>query len=230
MTHQCCLDPCTGKRSTSFWTGLEADEITEILQQVSAFTRTFSQGASIVADDEDDYLMYLLEGHVSVSVALENGKCIPLRHLHTGEVFGVSSGSEISGTLAFCAESISTVQFIHKPLFLGRLTEHPQLLSNYLAFMNHRISFLLNKVILFSIQNNRQRIACFFLGEMKQQQDHLLTVDLSKTCLLECLGMSRSSFYRELNALTTAGAIHPVGRKQYQCNTNILNEVLNSDT
>ncbi|SMP60604.1 Crp/Fnr family transcriptional regulator [Anoxynatronum buryatiense] len=229
MTHQCCLYPCAGKRSTSFWAGLEADEIAGILQQVSTFTRTFSQGVSIESDNEDDYLMYLLEGHVSVSVALENGKFIPLRHIHTGEVFGVSSGSEINGTLAFSAESISTVQFIHKPLFLGVLTEHPQLLANYLAFMNHRISYLLNKVILFSIQNNRQRIACFFLGEMKQQQENLLTVDLSKTCLLECLGMSRSSFYRELNALTAAGAIHPVGRKQYQCNTAILNEVLSRD-
>lgn len=229
ITHQCCLYPCTGEKSTSFWAGLDAAEIASILQQVSAFTRSFSQGTYIHHTDESDYLMYLLQGHVTASVALENGKCIPLRHIHAGEIFGVSSGTEMNGTISFCAECSCTVQFIPKPLFLKILAEHPPLLANYLAFMNHRISFLMNKIILFSIQNNRQRIACFFLGEIRNQQSSLLTIDLSKTCLLECLGMSRTSFYRELNALMEAGAILPKGQKQYLCDADALSAVLKGD-
>ncbi|MEW9121962.1 MAG: Crp/Fnr family transcriptional regulator [Thermotaleaceae bacterium] len=213
--------------SLNFFEGMKKKEMDNFFAKISSTIEIFPRNTRIDSHEKHGgYILYLLSGNVTASVTLPNGKWIPLRYIKAGEIFGLSSTSEGNENLSFVSASKATVKFIKKAEFLKLLESQPKLLANYLAFVNNRISFLLNKIVLFSIQNNRQRIAYYFLNETHKQKNSLIHIDLSKTCILECLGMSRASFYRELNILLEEKAIEVLHNKKYLCHWERLNNIL----
>lgn len=132
--------------------------------------------------------------------------------------------------LSFETLSPVTVLCIPKEDFFQYTGGHPEFLKYYMSSIHDRVHFLLEKVILFSIQNNKQRIAYYFINEVHRQKSHIITIDMNKTCILECLGMSRGSFYRELNTLTLGGSIKQLDANTYECDLEQPNKAFSEDT
>lgn len=175
-------------------------------------------------------ILYLESGCINVSITLPNGKWIPLRRVNPGEFFSLSSFVTPSEHLSFETLSPVTVLCIPKEDFFQYTGDHPEFLKYYMSSIHDRVHFLLEKVILFSIQNNKQRMAYYFINEVNCQKSHIITIDMNKTCILECLGMSRGSFYRELNTLTLEGSIKQLDANTYECDLEQLNKAFSEDT
>jgi len=229
MSRHCSLPTHCCDKKALLNKGVEPSSFFQIVKRISTATRHYTKNMRLQIDPSGETLLYLQQGQVMDVVVLANGKEIPLQAIHPGELFGFSAETHIMGSVDYYAQCDSSVMLVQKSQLLQSLSNHPQLLSNYFDYINGHLNSLLNKVILFTIQNNRQRIACYFLGEIQRQGHDHLTMNVSKTHLLECLGMSRSSFYRELNALIESGALLPVGHKQYKCNRCQLERILQQD-
>ncbi|WP_093373321.1 Crp/Fnr family transcriptional regulator [Tindallia magadiensis] len=226
MEHCFCLKANEQEAVSDFWEGFSEKEKAFLLSEVSSGSKHYSSGCFIDEEETEEHMIYLQKGRVTAFISLENGKNIPLRFIRGGEMFGLSYPSLITGTITFQVLEEAEVYFVRKVLLLEKLSAYPKLLANYLAFVSQRTAFLLNKTILFSIQSNRQRIACFFLNEISHQNTCRLQIHLSKSCMLDCLGMSRSSFYREFNALQQTKAIVLIDKNQYQCCPDKLEAIM----
>ncbi|SDZ20971.1 Crp/Fnr family transcriptional regulator [Tindallia californiensis] len=229
MSNCFCLDSIKNQKTSDFWDGIPAQETKLILEEISCGARVYPCGCFIEHEETEDSMLYLKHGQVTAFISLENGKNIPLRFIQAGEMFGLSYPSLLTGSLTFQVKEEASIYFLRKSLLLEKISQHPQLLSNYLSFVNQRTAFLLNKTILFSIQSNRQRIACFFLNEIRSQNTCSFQINLSKSCMLDCLGMSRSSFYRELNALQKTKAIELVDKNKYRCCPHQLEAIMQEE-
>ncbi len=170
-------------------------------------------------------MLYLKSGCISVSITLPNGKWIPLRQVTPNSFFSVSTLGALNENISFLTLSPVDLLLVPKKHFMDFIRKDENAFNQYMDFINGRIQFLLNKVILFSIQNNKQRLAYFFLNEMFIQKSDTIFIDMTKTCILECLGMSRGSFYRELNNLVDLGAINMMDNGMYLCKYDLLQEV-----
>lgn len=171
------------------------------------------------------YMLYLKSGCISVSITLPNGKWIPLRQVSPHSFFSLSTMGPFNENISFLALSPVSILLIPKDIFLDCLQKDNAFFKQYMDFIHDRVQFLLNKVILFSIQSNRQRLSYFFLNEIYKQANDTVFIDMTKTCILECLGMSRGSFYRELNGLIDMGAIQVIDGSTYSCNYEKLQNV-----
>jgi len=172
-----------------------------------------------------DYILYLTSGFINVSISLPNGKWIPLRKVCPNEFFALSGYIAVNDHLHFHSLSDISITMISKEQF-HQLLHHDEIFcSHYINFLQNRVHFLLEKVILFSIQNNKQRLSYFFLNEMEKQHSSKICMNMNKTCILECLSMSRGSFYRELNALVQEGGIRELSSSEYLCNKEQLHQV-----
>ncbi len=172
------------------------------------------------------YMLYLKSGDISVSITLPNGKWIPLRQVKPNSFFSVTTLGPLNDNLSFLTMSNVEMLVIPKKDFISYIKQDDKSFNDYMDFLHGRVQFLLNKLIMFSIQNNRQRLAYFFLNEMFIQRSDTISIDMTKTSILECLGISRGSFYRELNNLVDIGAIDIINNNLYLCNYDILHNVM----
>lgn len=193
----------------------------------SCETINFPKGIFIENQNIDEFtFMYLKNGSITVSIAHPNGKYIPFRYIKSGEYFGLSRLNGANENLSFFTSSAVEICVISENHFFNLISTNSNYLKEYLIFHRSRINFLIEKMILFSIQNNRQRIAYFFIMEIKKQKKKDIRVSMSKSKLMEFLGMSRGSFYRELNYLIDQKIILLDGNNQYKCNLKKLQNLL----
>lgn len=160
-------------------------------------------------------IMFLKKGSIKITVHHTNGKIITLRRIQSGEFFKLSTIGRKSDNISCLSLSPVTVLVIEQEDMFPLMTSHPDIFKQYLTALNKQMDFLVDKVILFSIQNNRQRIAWYFLNQIQSQNNPILTLHMTKTSLLEYLGMSRGSFYREYNSLLKANCLTPLTKYTY---------------
>jgi len=187
----------------------------------------FPKGVFIENQNINEFtFMYLKNGSITVSIAHPNGKYIPFRYINSGEYFGLSRLNGINENLSFFTTSPVEICVISENHFLNLISSNSNYLKEYLNFHTSRINFLIEKMILFSIQNNRQRIAYFFITEIKKQNKKDIQISMSKSKLMEFLGISRGSFYRELNYLIDKKIIFLEGNNRYKCSLKKLQNLL----
>jgi CRP-like cAMP-binding protein len=191
-------------------------------------TKYLSFGKGVFLEEECDTthaILYLESGLINVSIALPNGKWTRIRQVKPNEFFSLSSFMAPNENLIFETLSDVKVHLIDKDVFLNYIANDPTFLEYYMSSMHQRVHFLLEKVVLFSIQNNRQRLLYFFINEVRKQNTSTIVLDMNKTCVLECLGMSRGSFYRELNTLIQKKCIVLKPDNTYICNIDRLHKL-----
>jgi CRP-like cAMP-binding protein len=167
-------------------------------------------------------VLYLIEGTITVSINTPNGKTVPLRYINPKEFFGLSLLNTANENISFLTTSNVCISCIDRGNLFYMINNNYDFFSKYMNFLDSRIDFLMEKVILFSIQNNKQRLSYFFLNQVKKQNKNPITLNMSKTHILEYLGISRGSFYRELNSLISDKSITVLNGNTYLCNIDLL--------
>ncbi|MGX8795190.1 Crp/Fnr family transcriptional regulator [Fusibacter sp. JL298sf-3] len=210
-------------------------ELTDLISMNTVFSKHLKETTAYpahiklpVALTEDHPIFYLASGSVTISVTMPNGKWIPLQFVEPNAFFGLCQGQIIGEFISYETAAPSKIAVMEEPAFTELLCQDAHLFHAFWRFLKAQHQFLTEKVILFSIQNNRQRMAYFFLQEIYRQRCNPIWVTMSKTCTLASLGMSRGSFYREFNALIKEGYICPVGAHRYKCNPKLLFDILST--
>ncbi|MCT4631410.1 MAG: Crp/Fnr family transcriptional regulator [Firmicutes bacterium] len=197
--------------------------------EITSKVLTFPKGIYLEHQNiKEHYLLYLIEGTITVSISHPNGKNIPFRNIHKNELFGFSNMNCPNENLSFLTEETVKVSIIPQEDFFKEIRKNQKYMEGFIEFMGHRVNMLIDKMILFSITNNRHRIAYYFVNELKQSKNEVVKIDLSKSALMNYLGMSRGSFYREYNSIIAIGGIKPLKNNTYYCNRDILMNIMES--
>ena len=169
------------------------------IKKEDGFTRRLSKG-SIIADSSD-YTIAILEGTINVMSQIADDTQVMISKLRTGDIFGISNifiHDELK-TVLECTED-SELFMIRKELFKKKLMEKPEALEEYCRIMNSKIQFLIDRIADMSAKSARSSISLAILSESYKKYR-------TKEELASGLGISRSSLFRELSALTKEGII-----------------------
>ena len=149
-------------------------------------------------------------GHVGVYSAAADGNDIELTILHTGDCFGICNlmMEEELQTLLRCREK-TVILFVPKRILLRQIEETPARALGCMAVCAGKMRFLLQRISELTIQSGRRRLISYLLTH--EQQDGAVILPGSREDLACHLGISRSSLFRELAALQTAGRIRTEG-------------------
>jgi CRP-like cAMP-binding protein len=217
--------------SCPLFENISTKDTRENILNMGCFKRNYLK-KSILLDFDHDFkgIGILLSGEITVNIFYENGNHLPLRCIRPSEVFGLSYflNNDSHEIITFITNTDSTVLFINEDCLLTLLKNSPILLQNYLNYMNGRIKFLISKIVFFNLSNNKQKICHFLLNECSKTSSRDCCLNLPKSTLCEYLGIGRTSFYRELNALADNSAIEVKNNGVITIDSKKLIDILNN--
>lgn len=198
-----------------------------MFEQIPSKTLSFQKGLLLEHQNiEKNSILYLLDGHITVSISLPNGKYIPFREIKKNELFGFSHMNKPNDNLSFETNTAVKISVFDRNVFLKNINSNKTYLHNFINFIENRMNMFIEKMILLSISNNRQKIAFYFICELNKSSNNTVNLNMTKSSLMNYLGISRGSFYREYNNILTIGAIRPINNNCYYCDKAILSEIL----
>ena len=148
----------------------------------------------------------VVSGLIDVWSVAPDGNGVLLSALRAGDCFGICNllrGGQLETKLR-CAAG-STVAYIPKDRLEAAFERDSRLALRYAALCNEKLQFLLRRIAMLTAQTARGRLVSWLLLHM--EPDGTVTTDLTRTELAAALSVSRAALYRELHALTEAGAL-----------------------
>lgn len=147
----------------------------------------------------------VISGKVEACSIAPDGSETILSTLCPGDCFGISNlfGGELKTRLTCLSRC--EILFIPKSEILQKLSADSAFAERYMAFLNMKISFLINRVASLTAQSGRAKLADYLLSHRSEQNTVLL--DRPKHLLAKGLGMSRAALFREFALLSKQGVI-----------------------
>ncbi|MBR5344992.1 MAG: Crp/Fnr family transcriptional regulator [Clostridia bacterium] len=152
----------------------------------------------------------VVSGLIDVWSVAPDGNGVLLSALRPGDCFGICNllrGGQLETTLR-CAAG-STVAYIPKERLEGAFEKDSRLALRYAALCNEKLQFLLRRIAMLTAQTARGRLVSWLL--LHTEPDGRVVTDMTRTDLAAALSVSRAALYRELHALTEAGALSMEG-------------------
>lgn len=172
-----------------------------------------------------DGLAYLHSGTASV-LSDASDKCVLLRNLASGDVFGASTiYSDVRGyNTVICADAACTVFIIPAVQVKRIISANSVVAENYIRFLTERICFLNRKISAFTAGSAESKLAVYLLG-LPQNADGTVMLRSSLSDLADMLNMGRASLYRAFDALSMNGILVREGKKIILLDRNALRNI-----
>ena len=169
--------------------------------------QSFKRGES-VADtlDGEPVIGIIAKGCVGVFGVSPGESEVNLSSLGVGEAFGISNlFTQSALETHLCCRERTEIVFVPKQAFLHMLSVNSALAERYMALLNDKIRFLIQRIELLTAHSGRAKLADYLLANADKQ--NTVRLGCSKEQLAKLLGMSRAALFRELAALSGAGLI-----------------------
>lgn len=197
----------------------------DFLQALSALSiegrRPVSLRRGLMLDDVFSFeKMLVLITSGSLEVLGRSGNLVNI--LTQGDAFGVSN-LFIDSPLPSRLRARDDVELVLLPKEGVRraMDADTSLYRSYCAMLNGRLEFLMSRVSLLGIKNNRRRLASYLLDGCQVRFS-------SREELASYLALGKSALFRELAYFGSLGAIDYSGQSITVLDKNILMEVLNA--
>ncbi|MBE6532679.1 MAG: Crp/Fnr family transcriptional regulator [Ruminococcaceae bacterium] len=198
---------------TFLFSGIETEEISSLLRDVSFEEVGFARGELIYSSSSaDSKIGFILSGRCEVRHLKGDSASAVLNVLGEGEAFGVLSVlSEKEFPTHIFATKNSTILFLKKEDLLKIVNNNSQIAINLINFLANRISFLNEKIATFSGTRVENRLASHLISESKRNASTSFVFNCKKCS--EAINAGRASVYRALASLEADGLITVADKK-----------------
>lgn len=211
----------TALRKCFLFSRLEEREIQDFLDGAGT-PCCMKKGETVYASiDFQKALTLVLQGELQVTCQGGNQKHAILNLLQEGDVCGVTAlygGGETFVTDVTVTRD-AVVLFIYQEYLSQCFQKMPKTAENYIRFLTDRIRFLNGKISTYTGGQSENRVYGFLLERCGE--NGVVCLDGSISDLARILDIGRSSLYRSLEQLETAGKIRREGKKIILLTENI---------
>ena len=193
--------------------GIEAEKREALLEGLQS-PSFFSKGAVMYScHDFQRALGLLTEGEAEVSRTSADGHRVVMNHLAAGDSFGAAAlfGDCPAYVTEIRAVTACRVLFIPQEDMLRLMKQDFRVAENYIRFLSGRIRFLNGKIAAFTDGQTDDRLRRYLFQHCDEKGE--VTLPRSMVELAQTLNMGRSSLYRSLDALESAGLIRREGKR-----------------
>ncbi len=184
----------------------------ELLSDALALgVKAFPRGETVCGPDTAERTLgIVLEGRAE-AVSLTREQTV-LAAFRPGDTFGAAAlfggGGYVSLVRAVTGCTVLLLPEEHLRQWFARC---PRMAANYIAFLSDRVRFLNGKIAIFTQEGARQRLYRWLRGNCDEAGR--LPERLSMTKLAGALSMGRTSLYRAMEELESAGLIVRDGKR-----------------
>ena len=221
------FEPCTQQCSFCFlqfadtmpqdnlFSGLDKEEVQEIIRSVHHQVRSFSKGEVIIQEDEEyKSLIFILQGKVSTQIMNGDGQVLIVEQ--------ISAPATLAPAALFSTESRIPVSVVVeeevKALMLPKasckqmLAVNPIVMTNFLRIISNRLQFLTKKLKMLQFQSLRSKLIKHILELYTVQNTPYVVLQNTQQDLSEIFGVARPSLARTLRELHNQGLIEAKGK------------------
>ncbi len=192
---------------------LNEDEIRDFFEGAGK-PRCLKKGETVYTSAEfQKALTLVLQGELQVTCQSGNQKHAILNVLEKGDVCGVTAlfgGGETFVTDVTVTKDAAVLLVSQEYLSLS-FQKYPKMAENYIRFLTDRIRFLNGKISTYTGGHSEDRVYRFLSEHCGE--NGLVSFEGSISDLARILDVGRSSLYRSLEQLETAGKIRREGKK-----------------
>lgn len=191
----------------ALFAGMGAEELAQIAEVLEP-PKQYAKGDSIYGSEAFQRAIGLI---VSGSVTVQKQELM-MNRLGAGDMFGVAALFDESATYVtqITAEEDTRVIFLPQETVCALLPRFPLLAENYIRFLSGRIRFLNRKLAVLTVGSAEHRLYQYLLAHADKHG--VLQLPPSMVELAHTLNIGRSSLYRSLDALQSAGVLAREGR------------------
>jgi CRP/FNR family transcriptional regulator, cyclic AMP receptor protein len=190
-----------------------------VIDRLAAHTRVLTLKPGEVVSHrgrEQTHLVIVQEGSLEISVYGRDGKRYVLRHISSGELFGLIAILDGRGSVHdACARGATTILQIAGDVLLAEIKKEPTLALRLLHLICHRFRQVYDLLAIQQLLPLPVRVAQLILSlshiepqlNAGADEDEEIALHLKQSELSDMLGMSRQSLSTELKKLERAGLI-----------------------
>lgn len=193
--------------------GLSAAELSQLLTATEP-PQQVEKGRTVYQPENFRHaLAVVLTGELQVTCGTGNRRHAILNTLIAGNVCGAAAlfGEGDTYVTEITAMQDTALLFIRQTQLSAWFARYPQLAENYICFLTDRIRFLNKKISTYTGGQTDDRLWQYLCDHATADGGALSAGSL--TDLARSLDIGRSSLYRSLDALETAGRIRREGKK-----------------
>jgi CRP-like cAMP-binding protein len=197
----------TSLEKSFLFNGLKSEEIESLLNNTPHLLKSFRKNELLaISGDKVKGAMILIEGNLHGEMLDFSGNSLkieelsPLQMVAAAFLFGKQSIFPVN----LSALSDGKFLFIAKGDFTRMLTQHPQVLNNYLNIISNKAQFLSRKISFLNFKTIREKVAFFLL---QNYSSGIKTINLkqNQTALAELFGVTRPSLARTIGEMQRDG-------------------------
>lgn len=196
--------------------GIDPDGINQLLSSVSLTKNVYKAEETIFTPNEfENGVGFVLSGECIVERGKTDGAPIPLNKLSVGASFGILSvfACEDKFPTSVRAKKQTEILFISKKDVLNLINADGRIALNVINFMSNRISFLNQKISMFSADKIEQKLAIHIICQSIESGSDSFLFNLKRTA--EAINAGRASLYRAIAVLSEKGVIKLENKKIY---------------
>lgn len=186
---------------TFLFSGLNADEISDLLKAKEIKIQRFLRGETIYScDNNEKKVGFIISGSCEVRKKKSDTADALLNTLSVSDSFGILSvfSDERFPTQIYSSKNCE-VLFFTKDEIDDYVNSSLRISQNLIKFLTNRINFLNEKISILSSTRVEERLVQFLLFEAKRNQSNSFYFNITKTS--DAINAGRASVYRALEVL-----------------------------
>ena len=195
-------------KSTFLFKDIDDETLNDILRRFPPTIASFKRSELVYSSDNGNgRVAFLISGKCEVRNISSTNKCVVINVIEKHGSFGILSALSVDDfpTHIFASKN-SEVLFFEKDEIQDIVNNYSQISKNLVDFLLNRIHFLNTKIATFSGSRVENKLAIFFLYEMKKHGSERFDFNCLKTS--EAINVGRASVYRALDSLEKKGVIN----------------------
>lgn len=174
------------------------DQLSEEEEKVLTDSGKIREITLLSGEEVEGKAVYLVDKGSLVVTSGDREHPVILRYLREGDIFGVAmlySENEMMSVIT--AKEKTRILVVPEDVISVLMTQNPDFLKTYLAYLCNRISFLSRKISLVTAGTSVRKLISYLMGFNKKEFDLPITYsDLARS-----LDMGRASLYRAFDLL-----------------------------
>ncbi len=188
---------------------LDAALLLSLIERKECRVASFEAGATVLSPKTEGRMAGIVLCGTAVAETLAPDRPTPLRHLKTGDAFGIANLFTSAPFVSHIrAETDCKIFFLSEEAMRTLLEEDKDFMYRYLAFLSGRIGYLNRKIGYLTAGSAEGRLA-LYLCSLPEDDFRL---DTSISHLSELLDLGRASLYRAFSRLEADGYLVKNGR------------------
>ncbi len=192
------------------------DEIITLLENIKLQKNIYATDELIFTPNEfQNGVGFVLDGECIVERERADGQAVPLNKLTVGSSFGILSvfACEDKFPTTVRAKKQTQILFISRDDVLYLVNSNGKIAMNVINFMSNRITFLNQKISMFSADSVEQKLSVYLVGRSIEVGKNEFLFNCKGTA--EAINVGRASLYRAISDLTDKGLIKLDNKKIY---------------